>query len=566
MESPGNTINLQRTTESIVKALLGPSDEWRERFLPDWTKQVGRVIGAGGVVTGRFETPAIAALETVERLATIPALLPIIKDGMPEYLTGYDPATGKHDWRGRVNEMTQMLSGGTVSAVNYLQEYQTGRSLFTGAILEPGWQNELMRFVNTGIPIVGKTVSTFEKLGLIDWANKHTPFEIDISVVADHQKLQAELESELTARERAYFRALGVFFGIETYFLDADQQMRMVGNFRTEWNKVLNEAEEHGIDVPTMEELREHGAYSEADSFLTAMFYSADPIRALERGLPAEARRVVTEGFGIDLLETYKNAKTDEEKWEEVQTALEMTEMIINKDTPEGAPRKKLSDQDILNIALAHPAFGFGVDELEAFEIEGFRKNVWDKDETSEENLRVSEQHLSYMFDQLGINWSYAMDLRPRITQAERFWRDGVERGYSTNEIFLEWVDDMSRQTKGELFGTETLDYWNLDKFTSKEDLDKLNDRLREDIATVTIASFIMGINPTQEDIMYFMVYGKDRLTNSQRKALGLPLPKRIPDREDPRTANAINLDTLLKTEAIQSSMPSAPPASLIAG
>jgi hypothetical protein len=566
MESPGNTINLQRTTESIVKALLGPSDEWRERFLPDWTKQVGRVIGAGGVVTGRFETPAVAALETVERLATIPALLPIIKDGMPEYLTGYDPATGKHDWRGRVNEMTQMLSGGTVSAINYLQEYQSGRSLFTGAILEPGWQNELMRFVNTGIPIVGKTVSTFEKLGLIDWANKHTPFEIDVSVVADHQKLQSELESELTAKERAYFRALGVFFGIETYFLDADQQMRMIGNFRTEWNKIINEAEEHGIDIPTMEELREHGAYSEADSFLTAMFYSADPIRALERGLPAEARRVVTEGFGIDLLETYKNAETDEEKWEEVQTALEMTEMIINKDTPEGAPRKKLSDQDILNIALAHPAFGFGVDELEAFEIEGFRKNVWDKDETSEENLRASEQHLSYMFDQLGINWSYAMELRPRITQAERFWRDGVERGYTTNEIFLEWVDDMSRQTKAELFGTETLDYWNLDKFTSKEDLEKLNDRLREDIATVTIASFIMGINPTQEDIMYFMVYGKDRLTNSQRKALGLPLPKRIPDREDPRTANAINLDTLLKTEAIQSSMPSAPPASLIAG
>ena len=434
-------------------------------------------------------------------------------------------------------------------------------------MLDQSGNNEIIRFVNAGIPLTSKMVGVLERFGVIDAFEDKTGIDLGISIMADHQKINQDINTELTANERALYKAYSFFLGIDTYFLDGDQQMRLIGNFRTEWNKILNDLKEKGVDIPKMEEIRDYGAYSEADSFLTAQFYSADPVRALERGITSQARNVVVNEFGIDLAQTAKNAKTEEEKWDEVKAPIQMVDAIINKDTAEGEPRKRLNDQSILNIALSHPSFGFGAETLENFHIEGFRKNMWDEKKPSEENLEESYAQMSVLFDKLGVNWEYAMKLRPRITEAERFWRDGVAAGYTTQQIFLEWIDDMSRQTKAELFGTETLDYWNLDKFTSKEKLDKLNKRLEEDVATATIASLIMGIRPTQEDIMYFLVYGKDRLTNSQRKALGLPIPKRVADREDPRTQNAINLDTLLKTEALQSSVPNSlmpAPASLM--
>ena len=567
MESPGNTLNLQRGTQSLIHALLGPSEEWRETFVPSWMERPGQIIGAGGLVAGRFETPFVAALETVDRLMAIPALLPIIKDGMPEWARGHDPVTGKYDPMSRMKEVTQLLSGGVVSAVQWTAETQSGRNLFTGGMLDQSGNNEIIRFVNAGIPLTSKMVGVLERFGVIDAFEDKTGIDLGISIMADHQKINQDINTELTANERALYKAYSFFLGIDTYFLDGDQQMRLIGNFRTEWNKILNDLKEKGVDIPTMEEIRDYGAYSEADSFLTAQFYSADPVRALERGITSQARNVVVNEFGIDLAQTAKNAKTEEEKWDEVKATIQMVDAIINKDTAEGEPRKRLNDQSILNIALSHPSFGFGAETLENFHIEGFRKNMWDEKKPSEENLEESYAQMSVLFDKLGVNWEYAMKLRPRITEAERFWRDGVAAGYTTQQIFLEWIDDMSRQTKAELFGTETLDYWNLDKFTSKEKLDKLNKRLEEDVATATIASLIMGIRPTQEDIMYFLVYGKDRLTNSQRKALGLPIPKRVADREDPRTQNAINLDTLLKTEALQSSVPNSlmpAPASLM--
>tara|TARA_R100001463_G_scaffold103499_3_gene157822 strand:- start:7569 stop:16382 length:8814 start_codon:yes stop_codon:yes gene_type:complete len=566
MESPGNVIHLQKLSEAVVESLLSPfsgGDFDPNRFRPDWLRETGYVLGGGGLVAGRFETPLVAALETVERIATIPMLLPIAHSAYPEWISRAHPATGKINYGQRIKEVTQLLSGGTLSYANWAYDEMHGRNAFTGGMLEQGGNNAVLRFVGAGIPTVTKMVSVMEKTGLMNWL-EGKGIDLGVSVIADHQQIESDLKANLSPKERLYFRALGMFLGVDSYLLDDDQQMRMIGAWRTQWNKMVDELEEKGVAIPSMQELRDYGTYAEADSFLTGQFYSADPIRSAENGVSAEGRRILTEEYGIDLVQTYKNAQTDDERWDEVIASIQSVETILNKDVGDGEPKVKLSDQNIMNIVLAHPAFGFNADTLETFGIEGYRDNMWDEKNTAEQNLLESETQLGFLFDKLGISIDYAQRLRPQITDAERFWRDGVERGYSTPEIFLEWIDDMSRQTKATLFGIETIDYWNTDKFQDRQKLEEFNKKLKEDIAVATIASFVMGIRPTQEDIMHFLVYGKNRLTNSQRRALGLPIPMKVPDRVDPRSEQAVGLDTLLKLGGIQGSMPQSPPASLV--
>ena len=359
------------------------------------------------------------------------------------------------------------------------------------------------------------------------------------------------MSAQLSPADRGYIRALQLLLGIDVYFLDVDQQMRFVGGMREEWNEVAKTMKDEGIEIPSMEELREAGAWYEADAFLANQFYAADSVRAAERKIPSFARNSLLPKYGVDLVDTQRTATTEEEAFAAIKETIQFVELIINKDRAEG-DKVRLSDQDVLNIALSSPVLGFNAEELEGYGIEGFRNNVWVEEASAMDNLDVAWERLDKLFKGLGISPAYARSLRPQITEVERFWRDGREAGYSTADIFLKWVDEMPKRRNMELFGTPE-DYWNMDKVPTAAKLRELEEKIREDVAIVTVASFITGIRPTPEDILYFVIYGANRLSNSQKKSLGLPIAKKLPQAQDPRTQPLIDLETLLETETIQS-------------
>ena len=562
--SPQQLLNKQRVVHQIVQGLIGDNEGWdRKPFLPEWLQEQGRLFGHGGKVAARFETPVTAALETAQRIGSIPALVPFVREVLPDWIGGEDSPTNTQDYYARrAKDVLQLLAGGTTSGITFIGETVTRKSMFTGGSLPQDPANHFIRFINTGIPVVNKVIAMFEKVGAMDWFEDKTGYDLDLSVIADHQAISQKMETDLSTKDRLIFRAMNLLAGVDVYFLDRDQQSRLIGKFNNDWNDVVEQLKEEGVSIPTMEELRNIGAYYEADAFLANQFYAVDPVRAAEKKLTKEARRVITEEYGIDLYEASKGELTEQEQWENIRETIQFMDMLINKNIGDGE-RLKLNDQQIINIALAHPSLGFGVSDLENFGIEAFRDNIWEKEQNEKESKEATELRLNLLAEQLKISPSYFAKARPRITEAERFFKDGLASGAALGEVWLEWIDNMSRRRKRELFGEETLEYWNTDKALTKADLEKVQRKIEEDVAVVTIASVITGTRLTYQDIMYFVLYGADRLTNSQRTALGLPLARKIPDREDPRNINQIGLDTLLNVGAIQSETGLALPSSL---
>ena len=129
---------------------------------------------------------------------------------------------------------------------------------------------------------------------------------------------------------------MNLLAGVDVYFLDRDQQSRLIGKFNNDWNDVVEQLKEEGVSIPTMEELRNIGAYYEADAFLANQFYAVDPVRAAEKKLTKEARRVITEEYGIDLYEASKGELTEQEQWENIRETIQFMDMLINKNIGDG--------------------------------------------------------------------------------------------------------------------------------------------------------------------------------------------------------------------------------------
>ena len=138
----------------------------------------------------------------------------------------------------------------------------------------------------------------------------------------------------------------------------------------------------------------------------------------------------------------------------------------------------------------------------------------------------------------------------------EDYEYEGLKNNLIKNNIYLGKVSriepslqaafvDFGRKRHGFLsFNDIQSDYYQIPT-EDKDELKKAEEKIREDVAIVTVASFITGIRPTPEDILYFVIYGANRLSNSQKKSLGLPIAKKLPQAQDPRTQPLIDLETL---------------------
>ena len=75
----------------------------------------------------------------------------------------------------------------------------------------------------------------------------------------------------------------------------------------------------------------------------------------------------------------------------------------------------------------------------------------------------------------------------------------------------------------------------------------------------------VFGLRPSSEDIAHYVIFGNNRITNSMRERLGMPKPKKVPDRGNPLDSSPTltTLNDLFAGQAIVD-VSNQPPASLI--
>jgi len=374
-----------------------------------------------------------------------------------------------------------------------------------------------------------------------------------IDTVASHQEIKQEYEN-MSQAEKYWLRAMNVFGGVQTYMLDTDQQMRLVAGFRTEYNKILKDMQEIGIDIPTMDELRLAGNYAEADQFFSLQLYSADPVTAEQRAVGAEGRRIGTEHYGIDMYESAKYAKNDEERLEEVEVALKIFTSMINRGRGEefGLPLIQPSADDILRIALQHPSLGIGNEELGILGIEQFYDNVFIPEEVEEKNMQAGIARTVSLFDMLGIDLSYVQQIRPVMSEAERLFRQGHEMGLPTEAVIGYMWEEMSKREQFTIFGPEGMEHWATGKgvMTQKE-AEEMNKKLSDAAFNYMAVAFSMGLRPKPNDVLFMLIYGTQELTQAQRERLGLLPAPVMPQAEDPRTQQLKDFQTLVTAEGM---------------
>ena len=539
---PGSVLAMQRMVQSFTAGLFGGSDPMQDMpFVPDWIKDSGWAMVNRNLAAVRFETPYIAALETIQNVSALPQLLPFTSRLMPDPLKQTDFT---ENWR----NTTQLLAGGIQSAITFAYDEAAGKSTFSGATLNPNWQSGLLRFVGAGMPAVIKATSMLEKFGMFN------ALGIDsIDTVASHQELSQEYEN-MTRLEKYWLRAMNVFGGVQTYMLDTDQQMRLVAGFRTEYNKILKDMQEEGIEIPTMDELRLAGNYAEADQFFSLELYTADPVTAEQRASTSEARRLATEHYGIDMYESAKYAKTDAERLEEVETALKIFTSMINRGRGEefGLPLITPSAEDILNISLQHPSLGIGNEELGILGIEQFYDNVFTPEEIAEKNMQEGIARTVSLFDMLGIDLSYVQQVRPVMSEAERLFRQGHEMGLPTEAVIGYMWEEMSKREQFTIFGPQGMEHWATGKgIMTQKEAEEMNKKLSDAAFNYMAVAFSMGLRPKPHDVLFMLIYGTQELTQAQRERLGLLPAPVMPKAEDPRTPQLKDFQTLVTAEGM---------------
>ena len=539
--NPGSVINTQKAVQTVTESFFGEDNPLGDQpFLPDWIKDSGWSMVNRNFAAVRFETPFIAAMETMQNLASVPQLVPFVDQLFPPELQGKDPS---ENWR----NITQLMAGGVQSAVTYGYDEIHGRSSFSGAILNPDWESRVLRFVGAGLPAVIKSAGMLEKFGVFNAVG----FD-NIDTVASHQEIDQEL-ANLTKKEKLWIRAMNVFGGVQTYMLDTQQQMRLIAGYRTEFNKIMKELQEAGeVDILTMEDLRTAGNYSEADRFFAMQLYSADPISAENRAASQTTLERSAEYYGINIPEMAANSTTDEERMEDVQVALQIFESMINRGRDESLPRLKPTDEDILAISLSHPSLGLPNEVLGTLGIAGFHSNVFEEETETNDRINQAVARTALLFENLGIPLSRAQNIRPYATEAERIYRDGQEKGMTTAEIVDYIFSTLSRRQQQSIFGVDSLDMWTTGKgVMTKEEAEKANAQLKEDAFMYMALAFSLGVRPTPADIYHYLAFGTPTLNQGQRESLGLPLAPKTIQAEDARSPQLNMFQTLLENESI---------------
>ena len=548
MSEPGTVWATQRMYDGVISAITG-NDPFNQIFQPEWAEDMNWRLNAGTGYMVRLETPLISAIETLEKIAWIGAVSPL-RPIMPAELKGVPIDR-------QFQDITSLLASGPQSGIQYAIEETTGQSYFTGRTLRRGYLTDLVRLVGVTVPAIPKLASVLERQGVFHEIEELTGVPVESSknwgfdFVADHQEARSDIQKNISNTEQRLIQLYNLFAGMNVYQLNEEQQGRMLANFNRIYSELGRELKDEGVEIPTLTELREKGAYSEADRFLTAKLYSDQEIESLAKLVPVAADKYLEDTYGMPFDEKPEQVvRTVEMRREDLRVALLAAEEILNRFTEEGQPRLKLTKEDIIQVAMRMPG-QLDIRDVEALGIEPVRKNQFLETERSEVNVERAENYINALLAGTDLTVDDVRNLRPRISEIERFWRDGQDAGIPDAEIYNMWVEDMSRTKRMEIFGVDTIDKFNWEKSPTEADILALEAKVEEAAAEFIVLAQVMGLTQvTKQDILYAVLYGTRPLTQLQMSSLGLPTGQVVPRRTDPRDQNQIAFDTLLMEQA----------------
>ena len=215
-----------------------------------------------------------------------------------------------------------------------------------------------------------------------------------------------------------------------------------------------------------------------------------------------------------------------------------------------------MTQEDIIQVAMRMPGDLRGAD-LEALGIEPVRANQFSELDIPEVNVDRAANYINILLSGTGLTVDDVRDLRPRLSEIERYWRDGKAAGIPDEALFNEWVANMSRTKRMEIFGVDTIEKYDWEKSPTEADILALESKVEEAAAEFIVLAQVMGLRQvTKQDILYAIMYGTRPLTQSQMTARGLPLGRVTPRREDPRSLSQQGVDaTILEQASIPRSL-----------
>lgn len=240
VENPGRLARIERTQDTLLNDEDGST--LGSGLAPDYAigggqaplrSGLARALSLGGStpIVGRLDGPVSSAIETVLPAVQAAALVPGLRELLPESLRHEDGAAGVA--RGVLN----VPSGGPVELVKFLAEQTTGQSLFTGAPLQDDKATTVRRLASILTPLYAKE----ERL----------------------LKAAKDVADGGDTADASRVKLLNALLGLSTTTVDekATKASQTRANFAIQ--DALTKLKEKGVNVPTVDELREAGIMPE---------------------------------------------------------------------------------------------------------------------------------------------------------------------------------------------------------------------------------------------------------------------------------------------------------------
>ena len=533
---PGTVINTQRMLDGIMQSVLGVEKDAHGKFMPEFMQDSRFFFNPNTLFTARMETPLISAIETLEKVAyvsTIGDLNPLIPWDYKEIKL-----------KDRLNDSLGLLSSGPQAGIIAGLEEITGSRIYSGAPIPdgPAYMSLFRLLSASALPVVTKTMRELARYSDQD----------PLGIVSDHQQMGGWFNDT----DKLKMGLFNSFLGIQTYQLNEEQQLRYIGFLNAEYDEQRRKLADKNIVLPTLSDLRRDGLLSEANRVAKIRIFAEDKMAALEYNIQSSAQQVVAElGLPFKPAEE-REPKSLEDHARDIQDQIEMMELFANGDSKAKKGDENyvsLSPQMKLEIALSLSG-GLTNTELESLGIEPMRKNQFIETAREEENLARAREWFNVIVQSAGVTSSQARVMAPAIPDAVRYMQDAVEAGIPIQQAVATYLDDMSK-TKKNLLGIPT-EVAKFDKVPSAKELMKLQKNAAQAVAEIQLIAYLFGIRDLGDgEIMSWILYGTNPMTNRELQSIGLPKKPTVPQAEnltDPATTQqiaqtkAITLEQLL--------------------
>ncbi len=523
---PGRVANVEEITQGLVGLTLGdldPDKGGAESGAPDWMRNA--ILGSlgGDNVAVSVDTPLASAAEFAE-----------LGTAVKDLFTEKGPLEDDNSKAELISKIDGLFSGVGVSALDWWQETQTGQDSFTGRPLGDELRDHwLFRGVDTFFP----GASRLERYGAQTGVTRGGEDARSVGVILAN-----------------------TIFGLQTQPLteDTDASARYVLYRQVE--ETMDELRDAGVDVPTIDELREQGEIRVKDRVLHAMLYSweqdengelvwSEQVRddRLLNTIPKDVREALglpepTSGTGSS--RGARPDRLDADQFD-LQQALEAIEAYRGQ---------VLTEEEKMQIILASP-WAPNNSLLEGMGIEPFRDSnrfiEGEEGPSYEDQLKEAEQELDALASTAGLSQSAFTQMRPRLSDFQRVLHEaeaaGVE-GQELQDYIIKAKDEggggvLSRADRAAI--NQLLGYGPTDgpvelsttrEVTfSEEDARKTREQAWQAEQEYLLFSQLYGLpRPTPQQVQDYVVNAV--MTKGDQRSIGLDPLRGAPNREDIRS------------------------------